>query len=105
MEELAGILIVFTTLVLMPTAIFRGIKSLRESKSSYSEGSAMRRSDLQAMIDDAVIEATAPLAARIDELERELLMGDGRISPEAMAEAFDHDDGLQTATSRSRDLA
>lgn len=105
MEALAVILIVFITLVLMPTAIFRGIKSLRESRSSSSEGSEMRRSELQAMIDDAVIEATAPLAARIDELERELLLGDGRISPEAMAEAFDDADEEQTALSRSRDLA
>ncbi|MEM1054033.1 MAG: hypothetical protein AAGI52_00795 [Bacteroidota bacterium] len=93
-EEIFIVLVVFILFVLAPAGVFRGIKSLRESgprnRDDAREGSPMRRSDLQAMVDDAVIEATAPLVARIDELERELLLGEGeaRISPEVLEEAL-----------------
>ena len=103
-EAFFAFLIVFTLFVLAPTAILRGIRGLRESRPvNESGGPAIRRSDLQAMIDDAVIEATAPLVARVDELERELLLGDDRISDDALAEAFDepfeeHDEPVRRRT-------
>ena len=89
-EEIAVILVLFIVLVLAPRGVFAGIKSLRESNPpASSSGSALRRSDLQALIDEAAIEATAPLESRIEELERELLLGDGRLSRQVLEEAFD----------------
>lgn len=105
-EELAVIIVLFIVLVLAPRGVFLGIKSLRESKASTSStGSSLRRSDLQAMIDEAVTEATAPLVERIDELERDLLLGGGRISPDAMEDAFGddgYDEEAQTRPIRQR---
>ena len=112
------VLVVFILFVLAPLAVFRGIKSLRDSKykamaegfSSPSRddagsGAALRQSELRALIDDAVIEATAPLAARVDELERELLLGEGRIDRATLAEAFEEaeeDDAPEAAASGRR---
>ncbi|MEM6328026.1 MAG: hypothetical protein AAF791_13000 [Bacteroidota bacterium] len=102
MEPFFAFLIVLTLFVLAPMAVFRGIRGLRDSNSGRaSEGSAIRRSDLQAMIDDAVIEATAPLIARLDELEHELLMGEGRISPDVLADALDDPDADTEANHRT----
>lgn len=102
MEE---ILIVFTVLVLTPLSVFYGIRMLRESKHRMQEsereasGGTMRRSELESLILDAVIEATAPLEARIDELEREQIRA-GRIDGGVLAEAFDGEE--QTASGARR---
>lgn len=102
-EEVLVVLVMFILFVLAPRGIFKGIKSLRESNTSRdAEGSAMRRSELQAMIDDAVIEATAPLQARLDELEHELLLGEGRIAPETLAEALDDPEVDEANPGRAR---
>lgn len=103
--------IVFTVLVLMPLSIFYGIRMLRESKvktgafESEASGDTMRRSELENLIHDAVIEATEPLAARIDDLERELLLGDGgerRLDPSVLADAFDDEEVDETGDERRR---
>ena len=110
------VIIVFILFVLAPLAVFRGIKMLRDSsparerseRASSGASSAMRKSELEALIQDAVIDATAPLAARIDELERELLLGDGRLDASTISEAFDDDLAPEASGSnelRARDRA
>ena len=102
MEPVFAMFILF---VLAPLAVFRGIRSLRESKyKAMAEGrmdleadrasgeTPMRQSELRAMIDEAVIEATIPLVERIEELEREMLLGDGRLDRAVLAEAFGEDE-------------
>ncbi len=109
------IIIVFILFVLAPLAVFRGIKMLRDSnpsegtRNASGSESGMRKSELEALIRDAVIEATAPLAVRIDDLEREILLGDGRLDASTLSEAFDDNfapeaDFASGETARSRDL-
>ena len=108
------VLIVFIVLVLMPLSIFHGIKALRESNHRMAEsdreasGDTMRRSELENLIHDAVIEATEPLVARIDELEREMLLGDGgegRLDPSALAEAFGEEEQASERSGPRRERA
>lgn len=92
-EEVFIIAIVFILFVLAPAGVFKGIRGLRETRSDReggrrAGGDVMRKSELQAMIDDAVIEATEPLVARIDELERAHLLGDGRLDASVLEEAL-----------------
>ncbi|MEL6617018.1 MAG: hypothetical protein AAFQ43_14850, partial [Bacteroidota bacterium] len=74
-----------------------------------ASGDTMRRSELESLIHDAVLDATEPLVARIDELERELLLGDdrdSRLDPSVLAEAFDDDaDEERHLSKRTRERA
>ena len=102
--------IVFILFVLAPMAVFWGIRQLRESNGSRggaASGETLRRSDLERIVRDAVLEATAPLEARIDDLEREVLLGqpEGRIATEALAEAFDAPLADETAAAPRRERA
>ena len=103
------VLVVFILFVLAPYVVFRGVRGLVDSKNKSnvgeSGGEAMRRSELQAMIDDAVIEATAPLVARIDELERDMLLGEGRLDASVIAEALEDPDDLDRAAEPRRQRA
>ena len=84
--------IVFILFVLAPMAVFWGIRQLRESgpaASGEAGGEALRRSELDRIVRDAVLDATAPLEARIDELEQEVLLGGDRIAPGVLAAALD----------------
>ena len=102
------VLVVFILFVLAPYVVFRGIKELRQrgpDREASRDGNAMRRSELQAMIDDAVIEATAPLVARIDELERDMLLGEGRLDASVIAEALEDPDDLDRAAEPRRQRA
>ena len=107
------VLVVFILFVLAPLSVFLGIRLLRGSgpgekgRRATTEGSGMRRSELESMIRDAVIEETAKLEARVDELEQEVLLGDGRLDASALAEAFDDDlaPEAKAARSGSRDHA
>ncbi|MEM8558139.1 MAG: hypothetical protein AAF809_08615 [Bacteroidota bacterium] len=81
MEEVLAIVSLF---VVMPTIIFSFVYRMRKLKaeeriamaearrgvSSGSEEGELRLSELEALIEDAVDEATAPLRARIAALER-----------------------------------
>lgn len=99
MEPFAVVAIVALLFVAAPSAIFRGIRSLRDQRNGSpvaSSGEGMRASELKAMIRTAVAEATAPLAARITDLEERL--GDEpvhalreRIGGGALGDAFDAD--------------
>jgi hypothetical protein len=97
MEPFAVVAIVALLFVAAPTAIFRGIRSLRADRlRTESSGGEMRASELKAMIRKAVDEATAPLAARVTDLEERL--GDEpvhalreRLDGGALTAAFDAD--------------
>lgn len=90
--------------VAMPAVILSGIRSIKREKyraeaersSRAPAGEGMRASELKALVRAAVDEATAPLAARITDLEERL--GDEpvhalreRIGGSALADAFDPD--------------
>ena len=61
---ITSILAVF---VAAPWVVFTGIAKVRAARAD--EGAELRMSELRGLIDDAVAEATAPLAARIETLE------------------------------------
>jgi hypothetical protein len=98
MDPGAVIAIVAILFVGAPAVIFRGIRSLRVDRNGAqaSRGGEMRASELKAMIRTAVDEATAPLAARVTDLEERL--GDEpvhalreRLDGGTLAGAFDPD--------------
>lgn len=64
-------LIVFIVLVLCPLAVFLGIAQIKKAKGSTG-GSEMRASELRALIERAVADATSGLSARIADLEERL---------------------------------
>ena len=51
----------------MPWAVFTGIAKVKAAKAG--EGAELRMSELRGLVEDAVAEAAAPLAARIETLE------------------------------------
>lgn len=63
--EILAMLIVF---VGGPWSVFTGIAKVKAAGTSKA-GGGIRRSELEAMVEDAVADATAPLRARIESLE------------------------------------
>ncbi|MEO0559337.1 MAG: hypothetical protein AAF170_14260 [Bacteroidota bacterium] len=66
--EILAMLIVF---VGAPWAVFTGIAKVKATNAAKSvgSGSGLRMSELKAMVEDAVEDATSPLRARIEHLE------------------------------------
>ena len=103
-------LIVFIVLVLCPLAVFFGIAQIKKSKQPG--GNEMRASELRALIQRSVDEATTTLSARIADLEerlgdepvealRERIGAPGaRLDAPAMTAAFDPDADLDDADGR-----
>ena len=85
----------FILFVIFPAVLFNGIAAVKKAKAGEaSKGGDLRASELRRMIADAVETATAPLAARITDLEERL--GDEpvhaireRIGGTALSAAFD----------------
>ena len=91
-------MVAITTLVslfvILPLIVMKGVRDVKVGRARQSSGGEMRASELRSMIHTAVEEATAPLAARITDLEERL--GDEpvhalreRIGGAALASAFD----------------
>ncbi len=103
----------FILFVLSPAVLFFGIAALKRAKqpaSTGERGGEMRASELRRMIEAAVETATAPLAARITDLEerlgdepvhaiRERLTGD-RLGSPSLSAAFDPEADLDDADGR-----
>ena len=106
----------FILFVLSPAAVFWGIAQIKKTKADSGErGGEMRASELRRMIETAVETATAPLSARITDLEerlgdepvhaiRERLSGERlsgeRLGGPALSAAFDPDVDLDDADGR-----
>ena len=87
-------LTVVSVLVLLPWIVLYNIRRIIEAKSSgkavkKGQGDALRMSELQAMIEIAVEDATAPLVARIRKLENREPAG---LLEAASTEMFDEQD-------------
>lgn len=69
--EFGEVLAMFIVFVGGPWAVFTGIAKVRAAGAAKAvkASGGLRRSELAAMVDDAVAEATAPLRARIEHLE------------------------------------
>jgi len=95
------VIFMFILFVIAPAVLFNGIAKVKKAGRGTGTGGEMRASELKSMIQTAVHTATAPLAARITDLEERL--GDetaqdlrerldaGRVGPPALADAFDPD--------------
>ena len=102
----------FILFVIFPAVLFNGIAAAKKAKAGTGAGAGageMRASELRRMIRDAVEAATAPLAARITDLEERL--GDepvhairerlgGGLPAGALSAAFDPDVDLDDAEGR-----
>ncbi len=78
--DFAEFLTVFSLFVILPSIVFTNIRKMKEAKYRAKigvgeEGSALRLSELDALIQEAVDEAVAPLERRIRLLERERRAG------------------------------
>ncbi|HEX8298550.1 MAG TPA: hypothetical protein VF594_05250 [Rubricoccaceae bacterium] len=113
MDPGAIVAIVAILFVGAPAVIFRGLRSLRADRRATSPVASgeMRASELRTMIHDAVETATAPLAARITDLEerlgdepvhaiRERVGSSARLDAPAMTVAFDAEEDLDDADGR-----
>ena len=100
----------FIIFVLSPAAVFFGIAAMKRAKQpsgNAGRGGEMRASELRRMIGDAVETATAPLAARITDLEERLgdepvhaireRLSSERLSGPALSAAFDPEADLDDA--------
>lgn len=106
----------FILFVIFPAVLFNGIAAVKKAKAGTGAGAGeMRASELRRMIGDAVEAATAPLAARITDLEerlgdepvhaiRERVAGERaageRLAGHAVSAAFDPDADLDDADGR-----
>ena len=100
----------FILFVVFPAVLFNGIAAVKKAKAGTGAGAGeMRASELRRMIGDAVETATAPLAARITDLEERL--GDepvhairerlgGGLPAVALSAAFDPEADLDDADGR-----
>ncbi len=113
--EFGDVLFGFILFVLCPLAVFIGIAQIKKAKVSIGErGGEMRASELRRMVEDAVEMVTAPLKARITDLEerlgdepvyavRERLAGERleeRLAGPALSAAFDPEADLDDADGR-----
>lgn len=89
--EVIAVIVLFAVL---PAILVRGIAQVKAAKyraGGETGGEALRKSELHGMIEEAVAEATAPLEARVAELEAQLAVEDGRIDPSILAGVLDAD--------------
>ena len=106
--EFFEFLTVVIVLLGVPTVVFSGIKGIIAAKARENEssgGSTLRASELRAMVEAAVEDATEPLEERIRLLEEELSTGEGRIDPSVLAEAFDEPEEVEAPRPRRRQRA
>ena len=111
--EFGEVVFMFILFVIFPAVLFNGIAAVKKAKAkdgTGERGGEMRASELRRMIETAVEAATAPLAARITDLEerlgdepvsaiRERLTGNRLDSP-ALSAAFDPEADLDDADGR-----
>ena len=64
--EFVDVIAILSVFVGAPWAIFSGIAKV---KAAGGEGESLRRSELEALVQDAVAQATEPLQRRIETLE------------------------------------
>ncbi len=98
----------FILFVIFPAVLFNGIAAVKKAKAkdgTGDRGGEMRASELRRMIEAAVETATAPLAARITDLEERL--GDEpvhaireRLAGPALSAAFDPESDVDDADGR-----
>ena len=69
--DFTTIFVVLTIFVGAPWALFTGIAKVKgaSAASGSGKGSTLRKSELTALVEEAVAEATAPLRTRIETLE------------------------------------
>ncbi|MEM0963976.1 MAG: hypothetical protein AAGK21_15725 [Bacteroidota bacterium] len=95
---------IISLFVALPWITFRGIQALR----SPAGGTSMRKSDLDALIEESVRDATASLQRRVEILEAivtEEQESMDRIDPAVLADALDpvaDDEGPAAARRRAR---
>ena len=100
-------LTVFTIFVILPSIILTNIRRIKEAQYKAGLGGdtkdGMRMSELQALIELAVEDATAPLRERIEMLEEERLLAP---PPSSRLEIPDGDDSeVRQPVARTRQTA
>lgn len=87
-----------------PWVVFTGIAKVKAAGQSASGPDTLRRSELQALVAEAVDEATAPLVARIETLEAIVTDDEpaGRLDRRVLDEALDDPEPLGAAAGRAR---
>lgn len=84
----------FALFVGTPWAVFTGIAKIKAAGGGSGGGTSLRRSELEAIIETAVEDATAPLVRRVETLEAIVTQEEAamdRIDPAVLADALDHD--------------
>lgn len=87
---------IFAIFIGMPWAIFSGLAKIKAAKGE-AEGSNLRKSELDAMIRDAVDQAVEPFQRRIETLEAIAIDEDApqrHLDAATLADAFDPIDDL-----------
>ena len=77
-----------------PWAVFSGIAKVKAAGRGSTEGASLRKSELAAIVEAAVENATAPLVRRVETLEAIVTQEDeamDRIDPAVLADALDHE--------------
>ncbi|GAB5535738.1 MAG: hypothetical protein Rubg2KO_19870 [Rubricoccaceae bacterium] len=102
--EILAMLIVF---VGAPWAVFTGIAKVKATNAAktVSSGSGLRMSELKAMVEDAVADATGPLRARIESLEAIVTEDEDatrRLDAALLADLEGDGDGDELANQRRR---
>ncbi|MDT7857103.1 hypothetical protein RQM47_10660 [Rubrivirga sp. S365] len=95
--DITGLFAIFAVFIGLPWAVFAGIAKVKAANAAGrgGEGTELRASELRAMIEASVEEATAPLVRRIETLEAIATDDEparaGRLDPATLANVFDTD--------------
>lgn len=104
--EFFEFLTVFSLFIILPSIVFTNIRKMKEAKYKArigvgEEGSALRLSELDVLIQEAVDEAVAPLERRLHQLERERPAGLLE-APEPLLDDAEEGEGVAPIRRRSR---
>ncbi|MDT0632454.1 hypothetical protein [Rubrivirga litoralis] len=110
--DITELFAIFAVFIGLPWAVFAGIAKVRAANAvGRGGGEELRASELRAMIEASVEEATAPLVRRIETLEAIATDDEparaGRLDPATLADVFDTDlgdaDEVPVARRRARE--